>query len=61
MDITTEEKIIEILKALVAEGKMVVIIHHDLSKVERYFDKIIMMNQRVVSFGSVEDIYHSKH
>lgn len=61
VDITTEEKIIEILKALVAEGKMVVIIHHDLSKVERYFDKIIMMNQRVVSFGSVEEVFTTQN
>ncbi len=51
VDITTENKIIEILKEMAAKGKTVLIVHHDLSTVEDYFDKIIMINQRVVAVG----------
>lgn len=51
VDITTEEKIIGLLKKLVAQGKTVVMIHHDLSKATSYFDELILINRRLVAFG----------
>lgn len=51
VDITTENKIVEILKGMAAKGKTILVVHHDLSTVEDYFDKIIMINQRVVAVG----------
>jgi len=57
VDITTEAKIIEIVKELAKEGKLVVIIHHDLAKVKEYFDKVIMINQRLVAFGDTEEVF----
>lgn len=57
VDITTEAKIIEIVKNLAKEGKLVVIIHHDLAKVKEYFDKVIMINQRLVAFGDTEEAF----
>lgn len=52
VDITTEEKIIQILKRLADEGKTLLVVHHDLSSVERYFDKVILLNQRLISHGA---------
>ncbi|MEL6256825.1 MAG: metal ABC transporter ATP-binding protein, partial [Bacteroidota bacterium] len=57
VDITTEAKIIEIVKGLAKEGKLVVIIHHDLAKVKEYFDKVIMINQRLVAFGDTKEAF----
>jgi ABC-type Mn2+/Zn2+ transport system ATPase subunit len=54
--VTTEEKIIQILRRLVAEGKTVVMIHHDLSKAQAYFDQVIMINRRLVAFGSPAEV-----
>ena len=32
-------------------------IHHDLSKVEGYFDDIILINKALFGAGSVEDVF----
>ncbi|MFN0202669.1 MAG: metal ABC transporter solute-binding protein, Zn/Mn family [Bacteroidia bacterium] len=56
VDITTEEKIMEIMKQEAKNGKLVVIIHHDLSRVRDYFGRLIMMNQRIVAVGDTEEV-----
>ena len=57
IDVTTEEKIITMLKQLAAEGKTILVIHHDLSTVQEYFDKVIMINQRLIACGDVETTF----
>lgn len=57
VDITTEEKIIDILKSLAAQGKTLLVVHHDLSTVNEYFDKVIMLNQRLIAYGDVETTF----
>lgn len=53
VDITTEEKIIQILKQLATSGKTLLVVHHDLSSVSDYFDKVILLNQRLIAYGDV--------
>ncbi len=57
VDITTEEKIISILKALAADGKTLLVVHHDLSSVDDYFDDVILLNQRLVSYGPTSETF----
>ncbi|MCB0855254.1 MAG: metal ABC transporter ATP-binding protein [Bacteroidetes bacterium] len=57
VDITTENRIIEIVKDLAANGKLVIIIHHDLAKVKDYFDRLVMINQRVIAAGETELVF----
>lgn len=54
VDVTTEERIIDILKRLASEGKTILVVHHDLSTVREYFDKVILLNQRLIAFGDTE-------
>lgn len=57
VDITTEAAIMEIVRILAKKGHMIMIIHHDLSKVPEYFDHVIMINQRIIASGPTEEVF----
>ncbi len=57
VDVTTEEKIISILKNLADEGKTLMVVHHDLSTVNAYFDKVVLLNQRLIAAGDTETTF----
>jgi len=57
VDHATEEIIMTLLKELVAKGKMVLIVHHDLTKVRNYFDHLVMINQRIIACGPVDEVF----
>lgn len=57
VDHATEEIIIQILKEIAKSGKLVIIIHHDLTKVRAYFDYLVMINQRIVASGPTEEVF----
>lgn len=57
VDNLTEEKIIQLLKQLAKDGKTLLVVHHDLSTVEQYFDKVILLNQRLIAYGDTETTF----
>jgi len=57
VDMLTEEKIITILHKLADKGKTLLVVHHDLSTVEDYFDKVILLNQRLIASGDTKETF----
>ncbi len=51
VDAATEAAIVRVLKSLRNEGKSVVCVHHDLGTVAEYFDRVLLLNRRVLAEG----------
>ncbi|MEQ9694445.1 metal ABC transporter ATP-binding protein [Shimia sp. SDUM112013] len=61
VDAATEKAIIRVLKDLRAEGKTVVAVHHDLSTVPEYFDRVFMISTRKIAEGTVADSFTTEN
>ena len=61
IDSISEKIIMNILQDLKHQGKTILIVHHDLSKVKEYFDDIIILNRELISYGSVRDSFNQKY
>jgi ABC-type Mn2+/Zn2+ transport system ATPase subunit len=57
VDIITEEKTVQTLKRLAAMNKLLMVVHHDLSTVESYFDEVLLINQRLIAYGPVRETF----
>ncbi len=57
IDAVTERTIIGLLKELRSLGKTVLVVHHDLQTVKEYFDRIALLNIRLIVAGAVDDIF----
>ena len=51
VDAATEATIIAVLHDLRAEGRSIIAVHHDLSTVTDYFDRVLLMNRHLVAEG----------
>ncbi|CAM3848310.1 metal ABC transporter ATP-binding protein [Alkalicoccus chagannorensis] len=57
IDVSSERIIIELLRTLKQAGRTIFVVHHDLSKVEEYFDSILLLNQHLIGYGTKEDVF----
>jgi len=56
IDIKSEGIIMDQLFKLRDQGKTILIVHHDLTKVGKYFDGLILLNKRLVASGKVDEV-----
>jgi manganese/zinc/iron transport system ATP- binding protein len=57
VDAATEQAIIAVLRRVVATGRSVIAVHHDLSTVPSYFDQVLLLNGRAVAAGPVKSAF----
>ncbi len=56
IDVDSEKTIITILKKLRDQGKIIFVIHHDLTTVSSYFDELILINKELIAAGPVQEV-----
>lgn len=57
VDAATEKAIVNVLKALKEDQRTVVCVHHDLSTVAAYFDRVLFLNVRKVAEGPIASVF----
>lgn len=60
VDAATEAAIIALLQEMRERGKTVLVVHHDLQSAQEYFDRLILLNMRLVASGKTEDVFTSE-
>lgn len=57
VDVASEAALVAVLKSLRNEGSTIVAVHHDLSSVTGYFDRVLMLNRHLVAEGPVPSTF----
>ena len=57
VDAATEQSIIQVLREQQAQGKTILVVHHDLHTVPEYFDHLILLNVRAVAWGPMQSTF----
>ena len=57
VDAATESAILTLMQELRAEGKTILVVHHDLPTAKEYFDMLVLLNMRVIKYGKTEDVF----
>lgn len=57
VDAATEEVVFSLLRELRGQQKTVLVVHHDLRTVPRYFENVVLLNMGVVASGPVDEAF----
>ena len=57
VDAATESAILGIMQEMTAQGKTVIVVHHDLQSAAEFFDWIILLNMRLVASGPIDKVF----
>jgi manganese/iron transport system ATP-binding protein/manganese/zinc/iron transport system ATP- binding protein len=60
VDAATERAILEVLERAKQNGKTLVVVHHDLSTAAEYFDKLILIKQRMYAYGTPQIVLNEE-
>jgi manganese/iron transport system ATP-binding protein/manganese/zinc/iron transport system ATP- binding protein len=56
VDAATERAILDVLGRAKQAGKTLIVVHHDLATAAEYFDKLILIKQRLYAYGTPEAV-----
>jgi ABC-type Mn2+/Zn2+ transport system ATPase subunit len=57
LDRTSKAALVEVLRKLALEGRLVVASHHELETVRDIFDEVLLLKRRSVAFGPVAEVF----
>jgi manganese/zinc/iron transport system ATP- binding protein len=57
VDASTEKTIVELFMSMKAEGKTILVVHHDLQSAADYFNWILLVNTRLVASGPTKEVF----
>lgn len=57
VDVTTEDAIITLLKALREEGRIILVSTHNLGSVPTFCDHVVLVNQTVLASGPIAEVF----
>ncbi len=57
VDAATEQAIIGVLRELRDAGRTVLVVHHDLQTAPKYFDMLMLLNLRLIAWGTTAEVF----
>lgn len=57
IDMASENIIMELFQELRNKNKTLFVVHHDLNKARSYFDNLLLINKKLIAFGSGDDVF----
>ena len=61
LDLSAQERIMEIMDALKARAVTVMVATHDLNQAADYFDRVMLLNRRLLGLGSAEEVFTAEN
>lgn len=61
VDAATESVVFELLQELRSRDKTVLVVHHDLQSIEAHFDRVLMLNLRLVAHGPIGEVFNEQN
>ena len=61
IDMASEKALMKLLTSLKKQGKTLIVVHHDLTAVQDYFDWVVLLNTSLIACGPVDEMFTAEN